>query len=49
MAFASVADQRDHVRSDWHRYNVKQKIKGSNAVNEAEFERLIGGGCIDPP
>ena len=37
-----MADQRTHVRSDLHGYNLKQRIKGLEPVGEAEFERLIG-------
>jgi hypothetical protein len=37
-----VAEQRNHVRSDLHGYNLKQRIKGQEAVGEAEFEKLIG-------
>ncbi|KAF1961576.1 ankyrin repeat and zinc finger domain-containing protein 1 [Byssothecium circinans] len=42
LSFATVADQRSHVRSDLHGYNLKQKIKGLNPVGEADFEKLIG-------
>ncbi|KAF2686229.1 hypothetical protein K458DRAFT_476777 [Lentithecium fluviatile CBS 122367] len=42
LGFASVAEQRNHVRSDLHGYNLKQKIKGQKPVGEADFEKLIG-------
>jgi hypothetical protein len=42
LNFSSVAEQRKHVRSDLHGYNLKQKIKGQKPVGEAEFEKLIG-------
>ncbi|KAF1847334.1 ankyrin repeat and zinc finger domain-containing protein 1 [Cucurbitaria berberidis CBS 394.84] len=42
LSFGSVAEQRSHVRSDLHGYNLKQKIKGAKPVGEADFERLIG-------
>ncbi|KAI8942236.1 hypothetical protein NX059_000319 [Plenodomus lindquistii] len=42
LSFASLEDQRSHVRSDLHAYNLKQKIKGAKAVGEADFEKLIG-------
>lgn len=42
LSFASLADQRSHVRSDLHGYNLKQKMKGAKPVSEAEFEKLIG-------
>lgn len=41
MTFGSFADQRSHVRSDLHGYNLKQKMKGATAVGEADFERMI--------
>ena len=40
-AFPSVTEQRSHVRSDWHGYNLKQKLKGLPTVNEAHFEKLL--------
>jgi hypothetical protein len=42
LSFASVDEQRSHIRSDLHGYNLKQKIKGANPVGEADFEKLIG-------
>lgn len=42
MSFASVDEQRSHVRSDLHGYNLKQRIKGVKPVGEADFEKLIG-------
>jgi hypothetical protein len=42
LSFASVAEQRSHIRSDLHGYNLKQKIKGAKPVGEADFEKLIG-------
>ena len=42
LSFASVAEQRSHVRSDLHGYNLKQKIKGAKPVGEDDFEKLIG-------
>lgn len=42
LTFASLLEQRGHVRSDLHGYNVKQKMRGKKPVDEAEFERLVG-------
>ncbi|KAL9098435.1 MAG: hypothetical protein Q9163_005904, partial [Psora crenata] len=39
--FASVQEQRQHVKSDWHNYNLKQKLKGAKPVSETEFEKLL--------
>lgn len=39
--FPSVQEQRLHVKSDWHNYNLKQKLRGAQSVSENDFERLI--------
>ena len=41
--FADVHEQRAHFRSDWHRYNVKMRVGGVNAVTEAQFSQLVDG------
>lgn len=43
LSFATVQDQRQHVRSDLHGYNLKQKMRGLKPVEEAEFEKMVGG------
>lgn len=40
--FRNVDDQRQHVRSDFHRYNLKLKIKGLPAIDEQTFIKQIG-------
>ncbi|KAI0453317.1 hypothetical protein F5B21DRAFT_515423 [Xylaria acuta] len=42
LSFASVEDQRSHQKSDWHHYNLKQRLRGDQPVSEAEFEKLVG-------
>lgn len=42
-AFADVDDQRAHFKSDWHRYNVKLRLRGESATTEAHFSSLIEG------
>lgn len=46
VTFYTVEDQKSHVRSDFHNYNLKQKIRGAKSVSEAEFEKLVGGSWI---
>lgn len=43
LSFTSIQDQRAHVRSDLHGYNLKQKLRGLKPVEEKEFDRLVGG------
>lgn len=42
MIFKGLEDQRKHVKSDWHGYNLKQKLRGLSVVDEIQFEKLIG-------
>ncbi|SPJ82255.1 related to Found in Mitochondrial Proteome [Fusarium torulosum] len=42
LTFTTVIDQRGHLKSDLHHYNLKQKLRGQKAVSEAEFEKLVG-------
>ncbi|KAI5356797.1 Putative Zinc finger C2H2-type, ankyrin repeat-containing domain superfamily [Septoria linicola] len=42
LSFASLLEQRSHIRSDLHGYNLKQKIRGKKALGESEFEQLVG-------
>lgn len=39
--YHSVQEQRQHVKSDWHNYNLKQKVRGAKVVSENEFEKLV--------
>jgi hypothetical protein len=43
VTFYTIDDQRSHVRSDLHGYNLKQRMRGVTAVTENEFEKLVGG------
>lgn len=43
VTFQTVEDQRSHVRSDLHGYNLKQRVRGAKPVTENEFEKLVGG------
>ncbi|CAF3663902.1 unnamed protein product [Fusarium graminearum] len=42
LTFTTVIDQRGHLKSDLHHYNLKQKLRGQKPVSEAEFEKLVG-------
>lgn len=41
LIFTSHLDQRNHVRSDLHRYNTKRRLNELTPVLEDEFEELI--------
>ncbi|KAH8917792.1 hypothetical protein BT69DRAFT_1338801 [Atractiella rhizophila] len=40
-AFRSVEEQREHWRSDWHRYNLKRKVGGREGVSEERWEEGV--------
>ncbi len=39
--FASVAEQREHFKTDWHRLNVKRALAKQPPLTEAEFDALL--------
>ncbi|RDB23549.1 hypothetical protein Hypma_009021 [Hypsizygus marmoreus] len=41
--FLDLEEQRTHFRSDWHRYNVKTRLKGGIPVTDAAFAQLVDG------
>ena len=43
LRFHNLQEQRSHIRSDLHGYNLKQKLKGLSPVEESEFDKLVGG------
>ena len=40
-SFGDAEAQREHVKCDWHRYNVKMRVLGRPAVGEDEFDALV--------
>ncbi|OBT91575.1 hypothetical protein VE01_10387 [Pseudogymnoascus verrucosus] len=41
QSFSTVEEQRSHIRSDLHSYNLKLKLRGLEPVSETEFETLV--------
>jgi hypothetical protein len=52
--FETVEEQREHFKSDWHRYNAKAKLTG-RIVTAEEWDNMVEGECdglaviIQPP
>ncbi|KAK5219594.1 hypothetical protein LTR47_007128 [Exophiala xenobiotica] len=42
VSFSNVQDQRQHVKSDFHRYNLKLSLKQMPPIDEPTFIRMIG-------
>ncbi|XP_015111543.1 ankyrin repeat and zinc finger domain-containing protein 1 [Diachasma alloeum] len=38
--FEDQAQQRSHYKLDWHRYNLKQRLRGFKSITEDEFDVL---------
>ncbi|RLN72442.1 hypothetical protein BBJ28_00010744 [Nothophytophthora sp. Chile5] len=38
LSFTTPAEQKDHFRMDWHRYNLKRKVVELPPVTEEQFE-----------
>lgn len=41
-SFPNVQDQRQHVKSDHHRYNLKLNLKGLPTIDEVTFFKTVG-------
>ena len=41
--FTDVSQQRDHVRSDLHKFNLKRKLTGQKIVTIDEFDKMLIG------
>ncbi|KZP01617.1 hypothetical protein CALVIDRAFT_474488 [Calocera viscosa TUFC12733] len=39
--FVDVQEQREHFKSDWHRYNVKLRMSSKSAVTEEDFNGIV--------
>jgi hypothetical protein len=42
-AFENVSQQREHVRSDLHKFNLKRKVSGQPVVMADEFDKMLDG------
>ncbi|GES65912.1 C2H2 finger and ankyrin domain protein [Aspergillus terreus] len=42
VSFLNVQEQRSHVRSDHHRYNLKAQLRGNPTLDEVQFNKAIG-------
>jgi hypothetical protein len=43
--FDDLSSQREHFKTDWHRYNLKLKEKGFKSITEERFEDIIQNDC----
>ncbi|OJD14416.1 hypothetical protein AJ78_05241 [Emergomyces pasteurianus Ep9510] len=42
VSLQNVLEQREHAKSDHHRYNLKSRLRGTPVLNEVEFNKAIG-------
>ncbi|SCU97117.1 LAME_0F18580g1_1 [Lachancea meyersii CBS 8951] len=41
LQFSSAKDQRDHMKTDWHSYNLKRRVAELPAISEATFNAKV--------
>ncbi|KAF7716721.1 Uncharacterized protein PECH_008645 [Penicillium ucsense] len=42
VTYSNVQEQRSHVRSDHHRYNIKAQLRGNEPLDELQFAKAVG-------
>lgn len=42
VSYQNVQEQRSHVRSDHHRYNLKAQLRGNPPLDEIQFGKAVG-------
>ena len=42
VALGDREEQLVHYRLDWHRYNLKRRLKGQAPLSQEEFEKIAG-------
>ena len=46
VALGDRGEQLVHYRLDWHRYNLKRRLKGQASLSQEEFEKIAGEESI---
>lgn len=41
LQFPTPEDQRSHMKSDWHRYNLKRRVANLPAIDEELFNEKV--------
>ncbi|KAK1144576.1 hypothetical protein N8T08_005449 [Aspergillus melleus] len=42
VSYLNVQEQRDHARSDHHKYNLRAQLRGNPTLDEVQFTKAIG-------
>ena len=42
VSFKNREEQVAHYQLDWHRYNLKRRLKGLSSVHQDQFEKIAG-------
>ena len=43
VSFGDEEEYRSHYRDDWHRYNLKTKLRGKDPLSQEEFAEIEDG------
>ena len=47
VALGDREEQLVHYRLDWHRYNLKRRLKGQAFLSQEEFEKIAGAQAVE--
>ena len=47
VALGDREEQLVHYRLDWHRYNLKRRLKGQASLSQEEFEKIAGARAVE--
>ena len=47
MVLGDREEQLVHYRLDWHRYNLKRRLKGQASLSQEEFEKIAGAQAVE--
>ncbi|KAH3670791.1 hypothetical protein OGAPHI_001307 [Ogataea philodendri] len=47
LAFHEAEEQRRHMKTDWHRYNLKRRVSHLPPINEQLFNDKVGSFLVD--
>ncbi|CAG97865.1 Rei1p [Kluyveromyces lactis] len=47
VVFDTAVGQREHMKSDWHRYNLKRRVAGLPSIDEATFSEKVANARVE--
>ena len=41
ISFSNSSEHREHFKLDWHRFNLRRKLRNKPPLKEDEFEKMV--------